>query len=338
MRLALLQLIAYGPFREREIDFSGRGLHVVFGRNEAGKSTTLRAITGLLYGIDRHTQDAHVHKGTDLRIGGVIEGDTGELVRIVRRKGNANTLLDANGNTLDDAVVQRLLRGVSHETFKNAFGLDHVTLQSGAKALLEGKGDLGESIFDASVGGGGDVQRLLAELTEEADAIYRPRGSTLPLNEALREFADAQKLVRERQSLPEAYLAQQRALDDARANKAKAAAQRAEVATRRARIDRARRLLPLASTTSSARSSARRAIAASLRRRPIACAIVWPKRRGARASPWARARRTSCVSMRARRSACRCSCSSARRSRSASRARARRSSARSASSRAEATR
>ena len=49
------------------------GLHVVLGRNEAGKSTTLRAITGLLYGIDTKTPDAHVHKFGDLRIGGVLD-------------------------------------------------------------------------------------------------------------------------------------------------------------------------------------------------------------------------------------------------------------------------
>jgi len=39
---------------------------------------------------------------------------------------------------------------------------------SGARALLEGKGDLGESLFDAGVGGGGEVQRLVAELAAES--------------------------------------------------------------------------------------------------------------------------------------------------------------------------
>src|SRR5262249_8359860 len=147
------------------LDFSQPGIHVVLGRNEAGKSTTLRAITGLLYGIDAKTQDAHIHKFGDLRIGGVLESATGERIRVVRRKGNTNTLLDDEGRALNDAIVKKHLAGVSRETFCHAFGLDHDMLEAGAKALLEGKGDLGESLFDASIGGGGEVQRLVAELT-----------------------------------------------------------------------------------------------------------------------------------------------------------------------------
>ena len=48
MRIAKLDLLAYGPFRGLELDLSAPGVHVVFGRNEAGKSTTLRAISGLV--------------------------------------------------------------------------------------------------------------------------------------------------------------------------------------------------------------------------------------------------------------------------------------------------
>lgn len=245
MRLAKLELIAYGPFRNVALDFSAPGIHVVLGRNEAGKSTTLRAITGLLYGIDSKTPDAHVHKFGDLRIGGVLESAAGERIRVVRRKGNTNTLLDDREQVLDESIMKKLLGGVSRETFTLAFGLDHETLEAGAKALLEGKGDLGESLFDASVGGGGEVQRLLADLTTEADKIYKPRASSLPLNDALKSFADAQKTVREKQSLPEAFLEQERGLREAIDERAARQATKKELETRRARLVRARRRAPL---------------------------------------------------------------------------------------------
>src|SRR3954451_21718672 len=112
MRIAQLQLLAFGPFRGLELDFSAPGLHMVFGRNEAGKSTTLRAITGLLYGIDTRTLDAHVHKPSELRIGGTLEGDASARIRVVRRKdvskGGPNTLLDELGQALHEVVLQRL--------------------------------------------------------------------------------------------------------------------------------------------------------------------------------------------------------------------------------------
>ncbi len=245
MRIAKLELLAYGPFRNAPLDFSAPGIHVVLGRNEAGKSTTLRAITGLLYGIDAKTPDAHVHKFADLRIGGVLEDARGARVHVVRRKGNANTLLDARGEPLDESVMKKLLGGVTKETFVQAFGLTHEALEAGARALLEGKGDLGESLFDASVGGGGEVQRLVAELKAEADRIYKPRGSSLPLNDALKSFADAQKTVRERESRPEAFLEQERGLANEMKERDARTKARADLVSRRARLERALRRVPL---------------------------------------------------------------------------------------------
>ncbi|MGA7979754.1 MAG: AAA family ATPase, partial [Chromatiaceae bacterium] len=59
MKLLDLHLLAYGPFTDRHLDLSaGReGLHVVFGPNEAGKSSALRALRSLLYGVPERTQD-----------------------------------------------------------------------------------------------------------------------------------------------------------------------------------------------------------------------------------------------------------------------------------------
>ncbi|AKU98656.1 DNA double-strand break repair Rad50 ATPase [Labilithrix luteola] len=245
MRIDQLELLAYGHFQGHKLEFGPNGLHVVFGRNEAGKSTTLRAITGLLYGIAAQTHDDHVHEKKDLRIGGILLGENGERLRVVRRKGNANTLLNDQGQPIDETPLLRMLGGVSQETFRQAFGLDHEALTRGAEALLQGRGDLGESLFDASVGGGGEVQRLLAELTKEADEIYKPRGSTLPLNEALKAFGEAQKQIKERQSLPEAFVTQQRALEETEARRVEASRKRAGLATRRAQLERARSRVPL---------------------------------------------------------------------------------------------
>ena len=249
MRIAQLQLVAYGPFRGLDLDLSAPGIHVVFGRNEAGKSTTLRAITGLLYGIDTRTLDAHVHKPAELRIGGTLLGEDGARVRVVRRKGvskgGANTLLDDRGQAIDEAVLQKLLHGVSEETFRHAFGLDHDTLQLGAKALLDGRGDIGGSLFDASVGGGGDARRLLAQLTEEADRLYKPRASAPALNAALKELAEAQKAIKDQQSEPAAFVSQEKEIEEVRKRRDELATRRAELALRKAQIARARHRVPL---------------------------------------------------------------------------------------------
>ena len=245
MRIASLDLLAFGHFRGTKLDFSRPGIHVVHGRNEAGKSTTLRAILGLLFGIETRTTDAHVHKTTELRIGGVLENGAGESLRIIRRKGNEKTLLDASGNVIDDVLLRKILGGVTRETFANAWGLDHDRLGAGARALLDGKGDLGESLFDASVGGGGDVQKLLKDLTDEADRLYKAKASAPPLNEALKSFADATRLVKERQSNPEAFLKQEQAVKDTDDERRRVIDERIALETKRKRLAVSRRRGPL---------------------------------------------------------------------------------------------
>lgn len=249
VRIERLHLLAYGRFRDVALHFGAPGMHLVFGRNEAGKSTTLRAITSLLYGIDTRTRDAHLHKPADLRVGGTLVSDDGVRIDVVRRKGvskgGPNTLLDERGRPLDEVNLQRMLRGVSEETFKHAFGLDHETLAKGAEALLSGRGDVGGSLFDASAGGGGDVRRLLAELEAEAEGIYKPRGTTLPLNAALKSFIDLQKAVKEKECLPAAYVLQQSALQTARQKHRQLVLLRSDLVRKRAQIDGARMRVPL---------------------------------------------------------------------------------------------
>lgn len=48
MRISELNLVAFGPFTERILDFDGAGLHIVFGPNEADKSSALRGLKALL--------------------------------------------------------------------------------------------------------------------------------------------------------------------------------------------------------------------------------------------------------------------------------------------------
>ena len=71
MRIDRLDLIAYGEFVEKSLDLSGgtMGLHIIYGDNEAGKSTSLRALSGLLFGIPARTTDNYLHRNQQLRVG-----------------------------------------------------------------------------------------------------------------------------------------------------------------------------------------------------------------------------------------------------------------------------
>ena len=51
MRLATLRLTAFGPFTDRDLELGESDFQLIYGLNEAGKSTALRALSGLFFGI-----------------------------------------------------------------------------------------------------------------------------------------------------------------------------------------------------------------------------------------------------------------------------------------------
>ena len=62
MKILVLDLIAYGPFAGARLDLSegAEGLHILYGPNEAGKSSMLRALDALLFGMETRTLRAVV--------------------------------------------------------------------------------------------------------------------------------------------------------------------------------------------------------------------------------------------------------------------------------------
>ena len=69
MRIEYLRLPAFGKFTDHDIQFSPEhGLHLIYGRNEAGKSTLLRAVSHALFGIPRDSSDDFLHSSSSLRI------------------------------------------------------------------------------------------------------------------------------------------------------------------------------------------------------------------------------------------------------------------------------
>lgn len=244
MRLRTLRLIAFGPFTDVDIELGDApALHVLYGPNEAGKSTALRAITGLLYGIPVRTSDDHLHKKDELRVGAMLI-QNGSSLSVVRRKGNVRTLLDSDGHAMSEAALGAMLGGVDEATFRVMFGLDHVGLREGAEALLRGGGSIGESLFDAGLGGRG-IHQVLQELRREADELYRPRGQRQAVNDALRRFKEAKERRASESVRPDAWVLQVEHLDRARADHQAASARRRQLKIEESALQRARHVIPL---------------------------------------------------------------------------------------------
>lgn len=200
LRLATLELRAFGPFTGTVIDLSGGDdgdLHVVTGPNEAGKSTSRRAVGDLLFGIPVNTTDNHVHANADLRLAATFLDEDEKATTVVRRKGRTKTLSDEQGRELDDGELDGLLGGISRETFEAMFSLDHDSLVNGGKALLDADGELGESLFSASMGATA-LHELRCALQDQADGLFRPRASSTAILHARAVYDAKAKEIKSR--------------------------------------------------------------------------------------------------------------------------------------------
>ncbi len=247
MKLLTLELLKFGPFTQCVLDFSAPkdAVHLVYGANEAGKSTTLRAVTGLFYGIDVQTRDAHLHDMKNLRLAARIEDARGALLSFERRKGSKDTLRDRADHPVREDVLQAMLGGASKEAFCRMFALDDKTLGEGAKDLLSGKGHLGESLFGAGLGGG--IHKVLDRLRKEAEALYSPAAQTKnkALNKEIIAFQEAQKQAQQFAHASEDWLKQRRDWDEVMAEQKR---NEEELRTEQARLNklsRAKRMLPM---------------------------------------------------------------------------------------------
>ncbi len=194
MRILSLDLLAYGPFTARTLDFSRgtHGLHLVYGPNEAGKSAALRALISFFYGIHPQTPDNFVHDYDALRIGARLRLSDGTERSFIRRKGNRNTLLDEAGSALSESEMERFLDNVSQETFTRMYGIDSSSLVEGGKKLVQGEGELGAVLF-AAVSGIPEVREIVAGLEKEAAVLFKPTGTTPVINRLISEYRELKK-------------------------------------------------------------------------------------------------------------------------------------------------
>jgi uncharacterized protein YhaN len=246
VRIAKLQLLAFGPFTHGELGFSPRQgvLDLVYGPNEAGKSTTLRALTALLYGIPARTADGHVHEMARMRVGATLVDHAGRSLHIVRRKGQKQTLLDLDDEPVSEQVLASFLGGLDEAMFRQMFGLDHERLREGAEALLSGGGHVGESLFDAGTGARA-IRSVLEALKLEADELFKPRGTTTKLQVAVKALRERQRERKEAMLSPQTFTDQRRAVAAAQSALAEGLSRRQELLRERSRLSRALAVLPL---------------------------------------------------------------------------------------------
>jgi len=195
VRITRLALKAFGPFTERTLHL-GPGLHIIHGPNEAGKSSTLRALKAWLFGFPERTHDNFLHANEQLLVGGCLQAEDGRELAFSRRKKRKADILDQDGNPLTAETLAAFLPISEQTIFESLYGLSHEDLIRGGEDILAQKGEVGQALFSAG-SGVSSLRGVLAGLESEAESLFKARGAKQEINEALAAYKETQITMRE---------------------------------------------------------------------------------------------------------------------------------------------
>jgi len=222
MRIKRMHLMAYGPFSDTTLEFTGcrPAFHLVYGPNEAGKSSALRALRNLFFGIPLRTPDSFRHPHPKLRLGAELVRSDGATLHFIRRKGLRKTLREPDDHTpLPEDALASFLGGVDRDLFEQMFAIGHQDLVQGGEEIIAGGGQVGQALFAAGAGLV-HLQHLQHHLDATLEALFKPSGSKPQINRTTSALKDIRKQQKAALLLAKTWKTHHDALQDAQAHRA----------------------------------------------------------------------------------------------------------------------
>jgi uncharacterized protein YhaN len=245
MNIKRLELKAFGPFSGELLDFSSPcpGLHIVYGPNEAGKSSAMRALQALFFGFPVRTGDNFLHQNQQLLVGGCLQGGDGQELAFFRRKRSVKDLFDQYDNPIEPSALTPWLHGVEKELFLALYGINHETLVMGGQGILDQQGEVGKALFAAGAGLA-SLKPVIDELEREGESLFTPKASIRSINEALACHKELLRQSKEATLSCRDWEEYQQALDDALKRLTEKQKMKQELETEKRRLERLHQALP----------------------------------------------------------------------------------------------
>ncbi len=247
MRIQRLSLDRFGHFTDRQYDFGsgrdGHDFHIIYGPNEAGKTTTMEAVLRLFYGFPMRESYAFRHPRKNLQISATLEIE-GALRNFTRLPSRSRALVDETGTAVPEAALSAHLAGLSELDYRRLLCLDDETIERGGEEIANAEGDIGRLLFSAAAGVA-DLSSVLDGIRERADALWKKRASTTRMAELKRALAEIDKDIKARDVTASAWKALKRDLAKAQDAELSARETRNALNTAKARTEAQRRALPL---------------------------------------------------------------------------------------------
>lgn len=207
MKIRRLEIVAFGKWRNKTVNFSP-DMMVVYGDNEAGKSTLYHFIRTMLFGFSARDKKSQLYKPKDTeQFGGRLwltipgYGD----VKIERfesvRKGKATVYFE-EGIEGDEQVLKELLSPLTMSLFDEIYSLDPDQLFD-YKGLSEDA--LQRSLLSLGATGSHRLMQLTDEYNRERQKLYKVKGRVPELNQLLEKYRELNRRITEKEANEKNY-------------------------------------------------------------------------------------------------------------------------------------
>ncbi|MDR4226996.1 AAA family ATPase [Bacillus mojavensis] len=183
MRIISLHIYQYGKFSNRTFHFSASPVQLIYGLNEAGKTTMMSFIESMLFGFPKSKKYEPKSGGV---YGGVLEAEHPAygVMKIERTKGAAEKVrvYTESGEVKQEDFLKQLFQGTDRALYKAIYSFDVFGLQ---EIHTFNRDKIGEFLLFSSLFGAEAVSKLDSRLTKESERLFKPNGRNPHLNQEL---------------------------------------------------------------------------------------------------------------------------------------------------------
>lgn len=195
MKMKEIHIYGFGKLSDLQLFFT-KEMQVIYGENEAGKSTLMAFIHGILFGFPTKQQsELRYEPRKTSKYGGSITIETDEHgeIWIERVHGKAIgdvTVKTANGMVGGEKLLKEVLNSMDKALYKSIFSFDIHGLQG--LNLLKGD-EIGRYLLAAGTIGADTLLKSDIQLQKEMDRLFKSSGRKPKINEMLQEIKEKEK-------------------------------------------------------------------------------------------------------------------------------------------------
>ncbi len=201
IRIEQLDLAFFGHFTNKQFHFGKSNpatpdFHIIYGANEAGKTTFMEAYLRLLYGFESPSKESYGfrHGRANLQVSALLQLD-GEMRNFQRKATSRNSLVDELGNVLPEASLQAHLGGLAMADYRKLLCIDDDSIEKGGEEIVNSRGDIGTLLFSAAAGIS-DLWQVLESVRTKAEGIHKTRASKTRLGLLKKEYNEVVKQIK----------------------------------------------------------------------------------------------------------------------------------------------